>query len=47
MRLAPVARDRVLLVGDASGYLDAITGEGCSHAFAPAAALVEATGGLE
>jgi 2-polyprenyl-6-methoxyphenol hydroxylase-like FAD-dependent oxidoreductase len=43
--VAPIARDRVLLVGDASGYLDAITGEGLSLAFASAAALVAATGG--
>jgi flavin-dependent dehydrogenase len=33
----------VLLVGDAAGYLDAITGEGLSLAFASAAALVDAT----
>jgi flavin-dependent dehydrogenase len=45
VRVAPIARGRVLLVGDASGYLDAITGEGLSLAFASAAALVEATAG--
>lgn len=43
VRVEPIARDRVLLVGDAAGYLDAITGEGLSLAFASAAALVEAT----
>jgi flavin-dependent dehydrogenase len=42
--VASVARERVLLVGDASGYVDAITGEGLSLAFASAAALVAATG---
>jgi len=31
----------VLLVGDASGYIDALTGEGISVALAQAAALVE------
>jgi flavin-dependent dehydrogenase len=45
VRVAPIARDRVLLVGDASGYVDAITGEGLSLAFASAAALVASTGG--
>jgi flavin-dependent dehydrogenase len=40
-----VTRGRVLLVGDAAGSLDAITGEGLSLAFASAAALVEATRG--
>jgi 2-polyprenyl-6-methoxyphenol hydroxylase-like FAD-dependent oxidoreductase len=45
VRVEPIARGRVLLVGDASGYLDAITGEGLSLAFASAAALVGATGG--
>ncbi|HYV86414.1 MAG TPA: NAD(P)/FAD-dependent oxidoreductase [Patescibacteria group bacterium] len=39
------ARGRVLLVGDAAGSLDAITGEGLSLAFASAAALVDATRG--
>jgi menaquinone-9 beta-reductase len=43
VRVQAVARGRVLLVGDAAGYLDAITGEGLSLAFASAAALVEAT----
>jgi flavin-dependent dehydrogenase len=42
-RVRPIARGRVLLVGDASGYLDAITGEGLALAFASAAALVDAT----
>jgi flavin-dependent dehydrogenase len=32
-------RDRVLLVGDASGYIDALTGEGISVALAQAAVL--------
>ena len=36
-----VTRGRIALVGDASGYLDAITGEGLSLAFHQAAALVE------
>jgi len=45
VRVEPITRARVLLVGDASGYLDAITGEGLSLAFASAAALVEATAG--
>jgi flavin-dependent dehydrogenase len=45
VRVEPIARGRVLLVGDAAGYLDAITGEGLSLAFASAAALVEATEG--
>ena len=44
VRVQAIARGRVLLVGDAAGYLDAITGEGLSLAFASAAALVEATG---
>jgi flavin-dependent dehydrogenase len=34
-------RGRVLLVGDASGYLDALTGEGISVALAQAAALAQ------
>lgn len=33
---------RVLLVGDAAGYVDALTGEGLGAAFAAAAALVDA-----
>jgi flavin-dependent dehydrogenase len=40
----PAARGRVLLAGDASGYVDAITGEGIGLAFAAAQALVRATG---
>jgi flavin-dependent dehydrogenase len=47
VRVEPIARGRVLLVGDASGCLDAITGEGVSLAFESAAALVEATTGTE
>ena len=43
VRVTPIARGRVLLVGDASGYVDAITGEGLSLAFASAGAIVEAT----
>lgn len=35
-----VSADRVLLVGDASGYIDALTGEGISVALAQAEALV-------
>ncbi|MFP3942067.1 MAG: NAD(P)/FAD-dependent oxidoreductase [Thermoanaerobaculia bacterium] len=37
-----VVRGRIALVGDASGYLDAITGEGLSLAFHQAFALAEA-----
>jgi flavin-dependent dehydrogenase len=37
-----VWRDRLLLVGDAAGYLDAITGEGMDLAFHQAFALVDA-----
>lgn len=37
-----VVRGRIALVGDASGYLDAITGEGLSLAFHQAFALTEA-----
>jgi flavin-dependent dehydrogenase len=36
-----ICADRVLLVGDASGYVDALTGEGISVALAQAAALVD------
>jgi flavin-dependent dehydrogenase len=36
-----VSGDRVLLVGDASGYIDALTGEGISVALAQAEALVD------
>jgi flavin-dependent dehydrogenase len=43
MNVTSVVHGRVLLVGDASGYVDAITGEGLSLAFASAAALVDAT----
>ena len=41
--------DRVALVGDAAGYLDAITGEGLTLAFESAAALaeVQGAGGLD
>jgi flavin-dependent dehydrogenase len=39
-----VYRDNLALVGDASGYLDAITGEGMAMAFHQSAALVEAIG---
>jgi flavin-dependent dehydrogenase len=41
-RVRGVARGRVALVGDASGYVDAITGEGLSLAFHQAFALVDA-----
>jgi menaquinone-9 beta-reductase len=37
-----VVRERVALVGDAAGYVDAITGEGLSLAFHQAAALAKA-----
>jgi flavin-dependent dehydrogenase len=37
-----VVRGRLALVGDASGYLDAITGEGLALAFHQAFALVDA-----
>lgn len=48
-RLARVCRGRVALIGDASGSVDAITGEGLGLAFQQAMALAEAlvTGGLE
>ncbi len=39
-----VWRGRLLLVGDAAGYVDAITGEGLDLAFHQAFALVEAVG---
>ncbi|HEX6200338.1 MAG TPA: NAD(P)/FAD-dependent oxidoreductase [Thermoanaerobaculia bacterium] len=42
-----VGRGRIALVGDASGYLDAITGEGLSLAFHQAFALVEAVVAVE
>jgi flavin-dependent dehydrogenase len=41
-RLPSVVRDNVALVGDASGSVDAVTGEGLSLAFRQAAALGEA-----
>jgi flavin-dependent dehydrogenase len=41
-RARKVTRGRLALVGDASGYLDAISGEGLSLAFHQAEALVEA-----
>jgi len=41
-RVRSVARGRIALVGDAGGYLDAITGEGLSLAFHQADALVRA-----
>lgn len=42
-----VARGRIALVGDASGYLDAITGEGLSLALHQAFALVETIGAID
>lgn len=42
-----VYRDNLALVGDAAGYLDAITGEGMAVAFHESAALVEALRGGE
>ena len=41
-RVAARARDRVLLVGDASGYVDALTGEGLRVGLAGAVAAVDA-----
>jgi menaquinone-9 beta-reductase len=41
-RVLSVHKGNVALVGDASGYLDAITGEGMAVALHQAAALVEA-----
>ena len=41
-RVRGVVRGRVALVGDASGYIDAITGEGLALALAQAAALADA-----
>lgn len=43
-RCRRVTRGRLALVGDAAGYLDAITGEGLSLAFHQAGAFVEAIG---
>lgn len=40
-RARTVARGRIALVGDAAGYIDALTGEGLSAGFAAADALVE------
>lgn len=44
-RVRGVVRGNLALVGDAAGYLDAITGEGLAVAFHEAAALVEAVRG--
>ena len=41
-RVRGISRGRLLLVGDAAGYLDAITGEGLSLAFHQGQALAEA-----
>jgi flavin-dependent dehydrogenase len=43
MQVARRVQGRVLLVGDAAGYLDALTGEGISLALESANALVDAT----
>ena len=43
-RTSGVVRGRLALVGDAAGYLDAITGEGLSLALHDASAVVEAIG---
>lgn len=43
-RAATVRCGRVLLVGDAAGYVDALTGEGLSTGFACARAAVDAVG---
>ncbi len=40
-RATTVARGRIALIGDAAGYVDALTGEGLSNGFAAATALVE------
>lgn len=42
VRARAVARDRVVLVGDAAGYVDAITGEGMSLAFRTASLAADA-----
>src|SRR5206468_4051937 len=42
LRLSRVCRGRVALIGDASGCVDAITGEGLGLAFRQAAALADA-----
>lgn len=44
VEVGPPQKGRVLLVGDAAGYLDAITGEGLSLGMLSAEALVAATG---
>ena len=44
-RVRGVARGRVALVGDAAGYLDALTGEGLGLALQQAAALADALAG--
>jgi 2-polyprenyl-6-methoxyphenol hydroxylase-like FAD-dependent oxidoreductase len=44
-RLRRVYRGRLVLVGDASGSVDAITGEGLCHAFRQAIALADAIAG--
>jgi menaquinone-9 beta-reductase len=41
-RFSSVTRDRVALIGDASGSVDAVTGEGLALAFRHAAALADA-----
>jgi menaquinone-9 beta-reductase len=41
-RLRPVTQNRVVLIGDASGTVDAVTGEGLALAFRQAAALAGA-----
>lgn len=44
-RVRGVVRGNLMLVGDASGYLDAITGEGLALGFHQARAAIEAIGG--
>ena len=44
-RVRAVRRGNLVLLGDAAGYLDALTGEGLALAFHQAAALVEAVAG--
>jgi len=46
-RVRGVVRGNLALVGDAAGYLDAITGEGLAVAFHEAAALVEVFSSLQ
>lgn len=43
-RVTSVRRGRVLLVGDAAGYVDAVTGEGLASAFRQALALADVIG---